>query len=181
MPIWADDLAIAVDDSTPVGLLTRCTQVTAMLFDRLLAAGLKPNLKPGKSEILIDLRGPGAPQCRRDLIFQNHQLQIPSRIEPFAISAVGAYRNLGTWLQVGGGIAREVKVKFAMAHDALTKYRTQIFANKAMSLIRKRQFFDRLVLSVLLYNAAVWVPRNKRQSAQVCTNVLPFYTLVHRR
>ena len=167
MPIWADDLAIAFDDTTAEGLLCKCEQIVAKLFDSLQNAGLRPNLKPGKSEILIDLRGKGALRCRRQLVFQGHQILIPSTVNPFQISVVGAYRHLGTWIQVGGGISRELKVKFAIAHDAMTKYRSQIFANKAMTLTRKRQFFDSLVLSVILYNSAVWVPRNKRQATQL--------------
>lgn len=167
MPIWADDLALAFDSQSPTELLDKCESIVACLFDSLQNAGLRPNLKPGKSEILMDLRGKGALQCRRQLAFQDHKLTIPSTVDPFSISVVGAYRHLGTWIQVGGGIARELKVKFATAHDAMTKYRSQIFANRAMTLVRKRQFFDSLVLSVISYNAAVWVPRNKKQGGQL--------------
>ena len=167
MPVWADDLALAFDDVTAEGLLQKCERIVALLFDCLQQAGLKPNLKPGKSEVLLDLRGKGALSCRRQLVFQGHKLTIPSAISSFAISVVGAYRHLGTWIQVGAGIARELKVKFAIAHDAITKYRSQIFANRAMTIAKKRQFFHSLVLSVVGYNAAVWVPRNRRQTAQI--------------
>ena len=169
MPIWADDIALAIDDESAEGLLAKCPYIVAQLFDSLQSAGLKPNLKPGKSEVLLDLRGQGALQCRRQMVFQDQQIHVPSRILPFSISAVGAYRHLGTWIQVGAGIARELKVKFAMAHDAITKYRPQIFSNKAMALERKRQFFHSLVLSIVGYNAAVWVPRNKRQEGQIAS------------
>ena len=167
MPVWADDLALAFDAANATDLLQKCELIIACLFGCLQNAGLRPNLKPGKSEVLLDLRGKGALQCRRQLAFQDHKIAITTAVDPFSVSVVGAYRHLGTWIQVGGGIARELKVKFATAHDAMTKYRSQIFANRAMTLRRKRQFFDSLVLSVITYNAAVWVPRNKRQEGQI--------------
>ena len=105
-PVWADDLAFAVSDGAPEMLIHKITRVTAVLFENLLAAGLTPNLKKGKSEILIDLRGPGSLALRRDLLRQENVLRIDSRYGPFELHLVGAYKHLGTWLQVGAGIQK---------------------------------------------------------------------------
>ena len=96
MPIWVDDLALAFDATTAIKLLCKCEQIVARLFDCLQNAGLRPNLKSGKSEVLMDLRGKGALQCKRQLVFQDYKIVIPSPLNPFEVSVVGAYRHLGT-------------------------------------------------------------------------------------
>ncbi|CAK9070771.1 unnamed protein product [Durusdinium trenchii] len=91
-PIWADDLAFAVRDCAPEMLIHKIQRVTAVLFENLLAAGLTPNLKKGKSEILMDLRGPGSLAIRRDLLSQENLLRVDSRYGPFELHLVGAYK-----------------------------------------------------------------------------------------
>lgn len=167
MPIWADDLALAFDADSAEELIDMSREVVSIIFHRLRAAGLRPNLQTGKSELLIDVRGAGALEIRREMLRQNYSLQITGGEAPETIQMVGSYKHLGTWIQAGGGVAKDVGVKFGIAHDTMTKYKSQIFANRAMALCRKRQFFDSLIMSALLYNTAVWVPRNKRQTMQI--------------
>ena len=52
IPIWADDIAIAVEDVSAGRLIEKDTAISKMLLDRLLAARLTPNMSPGKSESL---------------------------------------------------------------------------------------------------------------------------------
>ena len=68
MPIWADDVAVAMEDYEALGLLQKASKVSQIILDRLLAAGLKPNMARGKTELLLELRGPGSVQLRRQLV-----------------------------------------------------------------------------------------------------------------
>lgn len=49
MPIWADDLALALSDSDPTSLVEKAKTIIGTILDGVLA-GLVPNLKPGKTE-----------------------------------------------------------------------------------------------------------------------------------
>ena len=79
---------------------------------------------------------------------------------------MGAYRHLGTWLQAGGGVQQDVLTRFAMAHDTLTRFRPQIFANRGLGY-QQKNFFTSLVMSTIVFNSAVWTPRNRRQHAAI--------------
>ena len=68
MPIWAYDVAVAMEDYEALGLLQKASKVSQIILDRLLAAGLKPNMARGKTELLLELRGPGSVQLRRQLV-----------------------------------------------------------------------------------------------------------------
>ena len=168
VPIWADDIAIALQDKSPIDLIQKVRKVTAVVFERLIAGGLMPNLQAGKSEILIDLRGPGSVQLRRQLLQVGNILSVPSAFGVFEVKLVGAYTHLGTWIQTGAGISKD-------AHDVLSRYRSQIFCNRGLSFERKQQFFGSWVLSTMMFNAAVWKPRNKRQETQLHNALFRLY------
>ena len=102
VPIWADDIAIALQDKSPIDLIQKVRKVTAVVFERLIAGGLMPNLQAGKSEVLIDLRGPGSVRLRRQLLQVGIFLSVPSAFGVFEVKLVGAYKHLGTWIQTGG-------------------------------------------------------------------------------
>ena len=167
MPVWADDVAIALEDRDACRLLQKARRVSQTVLDRLMAAGLRPNMSRGKTELLLELRGAGSVQLRRQLANDAHILHLESPYASFALHVVGAYRHLGTWLQVGGGVQQDVLTRFAMAHDTLTRFRSQLFANRGLGLEEKRHFFTSLVMSTIVFNSAAWTPRNKRQKSLI--------------
>lgn len=130
MPIWADDIALAFDDPRPDGLLQKAETITSMILDTLTSTGLKPNLKSGKSELLLDLRGSGSQECRRKLCLRDNVMDVPSDYEPYRVNVVGSYRHLGTWLQVRGGLAKDASTKFAIAHRPLPNINTDFWESR---------------------------------------------------
>lgn len=124
-------------------------------------------MAPGKTELLLDLRGPGSLAIRRQITRDEYTTEIPSNHSEYKLRVVGAYKHLGTWLQTNGGFARDVAMKFAIAHDVMTRFRSQIFCNRGLDLQHKRQFLHSMVLSVVIFNAAVWEPHTARQKSQI--------------
>ena len=172
-PIWADDIAVAFDDSRPAGLVQKAKTITSVILDALTSAGLKPNLKSGKTELLLDLRGQGSQESRRQICLNDNVLEVSSDYEPYHINVVGSYRHLGTWIQVRGGLAKDVSTKMAIAHQTITRFRTQIFGNRGMELKIKLRFYESLIQSAIIFNAAVWRPRNQRQYSQLEAGFFP--------
>ena len=165
MPVWADDLALAIHAPTPEGLTEVVCQVSGMLFDRLASAGLQPNLKAGKTEVLIDYRGGGTLEARRDLLFRDNLIHTQSTHVTMPLRAVPAYKHLGTWLCVGAKAMLELRVRFGQAHSVITGFKTQIFGNKGMDLKTKVSFLSSLVFSAMHFNAAGWILNSQREKA----------------
>lgn len=82
VPIWADDLAIGITANNAEEVIQRAQDITARIFDRLTAAALIPNLKPGKSELLADLRGKRVRKVRAQISRDDSTLMIPSEYAP---------------------------------------------------------------------------------------------------
>ena len=178
VPIWADDIAFAFTAATPDELLPLIQDVSGELFDGLLRAGLKPNFCPGKTELLLDLRGPNSLKLRCEMCHKDHTLLVPSRFDDYQLRLVGSYKHLGTWIQIGAGIALDARTKFAAAHELLTKYKGPVFSNRALPLQKKRQLFQTMILSTITFNAAAWMPRNRRQTQQLHVSFMKLYKRV---
>ena len=166
-PIWADDVAISFSAATAESLVTMAGRIAGLVFDRLAVAGLMPNLSKGKSEIILDCRGSGSTVQRKAIAHKDYAIPTTSSYVEGPLRVVGTYKHLGSWLEVKCGMRKELRTKFAAAHNIMTQYRSQIFCNRAMTVERKRQFFESLVLSTIVFNCAIWQPPTKRQMQQL--------------
>ena len=155
-PIWADDIAVALAANTAADLIAYTTTVAARLFDALALAGMRANLKCGKSELVLDVRGKQATQIKRDLMRQDMSIALPTKIEHERLHVVGIYKHLGTWIATGGNMVYDIRTKIGIAHATLTKYKAPIFANRAMNLKKKVQLFRSLILTPIIFSSAAW-------------------------
>ena len=163
LPIWADDIALAIHSPLPEALVEMVKVIAGLVFDRLSSAGLQPNLGQGKTEVVLDVKGKGALPVRRSLHQAGYLIQTNSRFVEQRLRAVPAYKHLGSWIRIGAKINLDLKVRFAVAHNTLTKFRQQIFSNKAMALATKMQYVQSLIISAMHHHAACWLPDTKRE------------------
>lgn len=167
IPVWADDLALVIFHDSPNELLRLLPEITTEVLHQLAVIGLQPNMKAGKTELLLDLRGQGSLRARQKLTHQDYQIHLATPLIAEALRVVGAYRHLGTVIQLGGRTQKDIKIKFGTAHEIVTKYRAQIFSNRKLHLQHKVQLFNSLVMSTITFNAAAWNTTTKGQMKQI--------------
>ena len=177
-PVWADDLAIMLTASSSEELLSNVSQAAGILFDTLLLSGMQPNLGPSKTELLLELRGANSVPHRKKLALEGYALSTTSQLLKQNIRVVGAYKHLGTWIQVNGKLGRELSCRFAIGHSTITKYRSSIFANRAMSLEKKLQLFQSLILSAVLFNSPIWMMTRKQDVTRFYSGLMALYRRV---
>ena len=174
-PIWADDLAIAFAHPDPDGVLLEVQKVVGGLFDVLIPAGMQPNTKAQKTEVLVDLRGKGKQNCLRRLMQQDMNLTIETKWNAPRLRVVDAYKHLGTWITTGGRLLLDMRTKFAHAHTLVTKYKGPIFANKSFPLCKKIELFNALVLSTIVFNTAAWHVLSTIETRHFTCGILKLY------
>lgn len=82
---------------------------------------------------------------------------------------------------VGEGVtlvSRDLKQKLAIAHDVITRYRSQLFCNRGLPLKTKMQLFDSLVVKAITFSSATWQPRTPKQWRQLHAGFLRLYERV---
>ena len=177
-PIWADDIAVAIRHPSAAGLVHVIPLIATRILHRLAISGLTPNLLPGKTELFLDLHGVGSVAVRQELTLRGNEFSLDTPLIDVPLRVVGQYRHLGTIMQVGGQLSRDLAAKFGAAHETISKYKTQIFANKGLALQDKKRLLDSLVLSAILYNSATWVARTSKQSRQISAGFARLYKRV---
>ncbi|CAE6915759.1 unnamed protein product [Symbiodinium sp. CCMP2592] len=94
---WADDLAIITDYASPRELQQAFPRVAEIVLDTLHALRFKVNLGLGKTEALLDIRGPEAKAVRGELFGHGGPWQLPNGAE---LRVTPEYRYLGVVQQV---------------------------------------------------------------------------------
>ena len=167
LPIWADDISLAFWHPSPTVMCEVIPQICNLVLHHLATAGLTPNMARGKTELFLEVRGAGAVDVKRQLSRQDNTFRLESDLISEPLLIVGHYKHLGTIIQKRGSMVRDLSSKFAVAHDVLTRFRTQIFCNRKLSLTHKSRMVKSLVYSTMIFNCAVWAPRTAKQQRQM--------------
>ena len=151
-PVWMDDLCIGITASTPDALISKAGTITAILLETLEGYGMTPNLKRGKTELLLSLRGPGMRRCRRERFGPQTDGTLPVICESGTkfISVVGQYQHLGGLIHHAGDHRQEMRRRIAIANEAFNAHRRNIFQNMGIPLCKRIELFNTLILSKLL-------------------------------
>ena len=89
---WADDLALITDYDSPAELLRLFPTVAGVALSTLRALKFRVNLGAGKTEALLDIRGPGAKQVRAQMLAGSSVLSLGPDLD---IRVAPEYRYLG--------------------------------------------------------------------------------------
>ena len=156
--VWADDLAVAYRCQDAAVLCKHIARITAIIFQENLRHALIPNLKAGKTEIQLILKGKNS-KATKAAVFNSSEpyLEIEEVPADFGqVRIVPSYRHLGTRIDVSTRHRIDVKARMGQANAAFRKYRKAIFQNRLLGLTKRLFLFRSLVLSVLSYNIGTW-------------------------
>ncbi|CAE7364293.1 unnamed protein product [Symbiodinium sp. CCMP2592] len=155
---WMDDLALMMLADSAEAVITKARHVTGALLDACLSRALLPNLARGKTELIIVPCGKGSKACRAALFRdKDPSVEIPSRLwQQARVRVVHFYRHLGGVIHFSGDVAREIRSRVGMAHEAFQKRKRQIFGSPIVPKTAKATLFNSLILSVLLHGAGTW-------------------------
>ena len=89
---WADDLAIISDYDSPLELQRQFPRLAEVAVSALQALKFRVNLGAGKTEALLDIRGPKAKEVRRELLTGSSSLHLAPAV---SLRVAAEYRYLG--------------------------------------------------------------------------------------
>ena len=156
--VWADDLALLVHAFKAPELLPRVRAVVQKILDRCLSHALEPNLKAGKTEVLVAMRGPGSVAERKNLYATAEpMLEVEGRHwGKVHIRIVKKYQHLGGQVNAKGDDGPEIISRFAQAKKVQQKYGRSLFRSADVSLDKRTMLLSPLVLSVMQFGLGTW-------------------------
>ena len=175
--VWADDLAMALRCGKAEELPDAMKILAKTVFEECLDHGLTPNLKPGKTEMMLNMRGPGSKKIKAEIFNKNDpMLEVHECREGFQqIRLIATYKHLGSRVHMALRPMAEIKARFGQAASVYRKYRRQVFQNKLLSLSKRKQLFRSLVMSVLEFSLGTWGPLLKGETNYAEKRLHGFY------
>ena len=156
--VWADDIAVMIKHGQAAQLHEALPIIIATYIDRLATRGLLLNFGPGKSEVILMLRGPGSVALRRQL-FSVEEPVIPVQTDfmgTFDIRLVLKYKHLGVTIHGNGYMTTELRLRVTQAHSAFNQYRAAVYQNRKLGLTKRVAIFRSCALSILFWNSGTW-------------------------
>ena len=153
---FVDDCAVAIHSSDLGRLQAIAQQVVSAMHVAARRRGLHLNYEAGKTEMLWHVQGKGSRTLKQQLMRSNNQISWSAFDVQFRLRVVLSYRHLGTWIQAGGCLSREIQQRASGAKSSWGSLARQFFSKKYVSVETKVKVFRSLALSRHMYNAHTW-------------------------
>eukprot|EP00438_Fugacium_kawagutii_P033266 Skav234612 [mRNA] locus=scaffold1110:429332:432147:- [translate_table: standard] len=155
---WMDDTCLCLSHHKAPALLQKLGEAVSILLDKCQGYGLTPNLGPGKTEILLSVRGAGSRDIKWRCFGPQHGQVLPVVCEDTThhVRIVKEYRHLGGRVTHKGTDTHEMRQRMAQAHSAYNDHRRLIFTNQHIPWSKRLELFEMLVLSRLAFGSESW-------------------------
>ena len=157
--LYMDDMVVLVSAASPVRQVQMTAAVLEFCCQHLQSLGLSLNLAPGKTEVLMALRGRGTAEakatCRAERCTGTQIGRVPF-LSSHACRWVRVYKYLGVYVSTNGCLGSEVRHRKRMARDALRMMRTSPILRSAVSRRVRWHCFEAQFKSKLLYGCESW-------------------------
>ena len=161
-PIWADDVSFVVTADDPGNMIEKTKHLTGKILDACRSHGMSPNLKKGKTAIMLCIRGKGCKKVQSQIFGTGAEtLEVPTRngLEP--VFLMPTYVHLGCAIDKEMGFESEAHRRVAAANTAFNAYQRIIFQNRAIPLATRGSMLAIFVESTF-FNAELWNEHVKR-------------------
>ena len=176
-PCWMDDLAICLTAESSLALERKTALAGSLLMDLCEAHGMTPNLKAGKTEAMMIFKGARSKAMRSRYYKPGENARLPLVCEEGTrhLHVTGTYLHLGNVLHHSGKSAMELRRRVAIAQQAFNQHRRLLYHNGSLTWDRRRELFDTLILSKLLYGAETWVLTDWRTKEYFHSAIMRLY------
>ena len=154
---FVDDVAYVVHAPTPGQTVRLVQHILSAFKDAAAKRGLRVNFAEGKTEVLVNLVGPGSRAFRSQLWHtMNGRIPVVTESETCVVQAVHHYKHLGSFLQEKAISNKDKACRIADARKAAGSLVRPFFAKPFLKLETKAPVFAALVSSRHLYNVHTW-------------------------
>ena len=177
---WVDDLVFLLEDKDPHRLLEKVQRATFLVQRELASLGIELNMKAGKTEVLLQLRGKGSRALRRQIAFDQSGLVFVDQDKGIMkVNTTPRYRYLGSVLNHGGGCTADIRNRAAQTFAVLKSLRKPVFANHELADTLKSRTLHTLILSKFLATAGSWCLQTERECRTFRNAIMRIYRYVH--
>ena len=152
---YVDDEGFLIAAQTPRILVAAVHALLEALCQTFRAFGLIINFGPGKTEIMVQLRGRNAAVTKQELKNAGG-FQLPQTAGAQLLRIVSSYKHLGCMLADDGVTHVDVVRRVNAANSAYAPIAMKVLGRQTLARLQRIRLASALVFSRLFYNTAVW-------------------------
>ena len=154
---WADDSAFLSRGSSPEQVLRRAQLLATWVIDAVKSHALEPNMKPGKTSLLVSLRGTGRKKAaRRWFGTKGAWMRLETKTAgEVDLAIVADYIHLGFHLDRGVSFRPEALRRLSQARSAFREAKDLVLQNPSIPRPDRARLFDALIDSTF-FNLELW-------------------------
>ena len=147
---FVDDVAYIVHAPSPDQTIGLVQNILSAFKDAAAKRGLRVNFAEGKTEVLVNLVGPGS-RAYRSKLWHEMQGKIPvvTETETCQVQAVHHYKHLGSFLQEKALSTKDRGCRVADARKAAGALLRPFFSKSFLKMNTKASIFSALVCSTM--------------------------------
>lgn len=175
---WVDDLAVPMPFLSCELVIPALKRLVPSIRDLFQRYGLQMNFAAGKTEVMLQVRGRGAPAMRRDILcedFSTSQIQ-----DGVTLRVTTQYTHLGLRYAQSQSIDHEIKGRLQGAEQAYRTLSRTIFQNKRIAVPLRLQLLA-LVLPILFYGSGSWSLLTPGQFRSIDSKITAWQRRIARR
>ena len=172
-----DDSVFCFSDTSAAHLEQKAGQLCGLLLQKCSEFAMTPNLSPGKTAIMLIFQGPGSKAARLRNFGPNSPKTLPVITDRgvHMVHLVTSYTHLGCLLHHKGDMRQEARRRFSIAQTAFQQHRRVLYQNRHLSLKRRAELCQTLILSKFVYGCESWTLDDARTRHYVHTSLLRLY------
>ena len=155
---YVDDHLGLVDADSPQECVEKARKLLDIVIRTFLECGLKPNLKAGKTEIALYLKGKNARKTLAELYVaeeKRHYIEVPDGSH--RVRVVRRYKHLGTIRDVNGSNVPDARKKASACLQAYLPIAHRILGNQRIKLQTRHSLATSLCFSRLGSGTDTWL------------------------
>ena len=166
---WVDDVALPVPCVHACQLDALLEQIMLCMHSTFASYGLRLNCSPGKTEAIVQYRGPQAPDLRRRRFIDGFgKLSVAGKED---LRIVSQYTHLGIIVAQHSDLSSDLNYKIGKASSAVRSMSRALFYNRRLSVPLRLQLFDTLVLPIIFYGSGAWPLLSARQFQRLSATI----------
>ena len=151
-----DDCGFAIEDVASK-IVASTSRAMSLIHEVFCTYGLQVNYRPGKTEAVMSICGPGSRLARRDLLIKcSAKISVPLACGLQQLTAARAYKHLGSIFSADLSMALEVQHRTTCLTQTIGSLQQTVLSSSAVNLTTKCTLIGALCWSRLLYLCATW-------------------------
>lgn len=154
--VFVDDVALLMHGPDNSVIEQIATKAVSAIVAAAARRGLTVSFEKGKTELMWEVRGQGSRKYKKCLSESSWQVEVGTVDGPKTLRVVHAYKHLGTWVQSGALVAKDISHRVAGARSAWGALHRPFYCKSTVADRTKLQVFQATSMSKHIYNAHTW-------------------------